>query len=228
MNWLFKEEPTHYGYDDFVKDGRTRWSGVRNPLAQKHLRSVKKGDRVFYYHTGDEKAIVGINPGLRSAATGHHFAGYSNRFWKLLRESNLVPGPVTFLDDGRLSEWGLGITNLVPRASRGIDELCPGEYQAGRRALFRKVARYRPEVLALVGVTLYRTLFVNGESDRRLSGPLRLGLQPEVVSGARLFVLPNPSGRNAHYSYDEMLDAFVALRRYLASHSRRRRTLPVI
>ena len=172
--------------------------------------------------------FVGINPGLRSAATGHHFAGYSNRFWKLLRESNLVPGPVTFLDDGRLSEWGLGITNLVPRASRGIDELRPGEYQAGRRALFRKVARYRPEVLALVGVTLYRTLFVNGESDRRLSGPLRLGLQPEVVSGARLFVLPNPSGRNAHYSYDEMLDAFVALRRYLASHSRRGRTLPVI
>jgi predicted RNA-binding protein with PUA-like domain len=65
MNWLFKEEPTHYGYDDFVKDGRARWSGVRNPLAQKHLRSVKKGDRVFYYHTGDEKAIVGI----ASAAT---------------------------------------------------------------------------------------------------------------------------------------------------------------
>ncbi len=65
MNWLFKEEPTHYGYDDFVKDGRARWSGVRNPVAQKHLRSVKKGDLVFYYHTGDEKAIVGI----ASAAT---------------------------------------------------------------------------------------------------------------------------------------------------------------
>ena len=60
MNWLFKEEPTHYSYDDFVKDGRTRWSGVRNPLAQKYLRSVKKGDLVFYYHTGDEKAIVGV------------------------------------------------------------------------------------------------------------------------------------------------------------------------
>jgi len=60
MNWLFKEEPTHYSFDDLVRDGKTSWSGVKNPLAQKHLRSVKKGDRVFYYHTGDEKAVVGI------------------------------------------------------------------------------------------------------------------------------------------------------------------------
>jgi predicted RNA-binding protein with PUA-like domain len=60
MNWLFKEEPTHYSYDDLVSEGKTSWSGVRNPLAQKHLRSVKKGDRIFYYHTGDEKAVVAI------------------------------------------------------------------------------------------------------------------------------------------------------------------------
>src|SRR5262245_20377675 len=60
MNWLFKEEPTHYGFDAFVKDKKTVWSGVKNPVAQKHLRSVRKGDRVFYYHTGDEKAVVGI------------------------------------------------------------------------------------------------------------------------------------------------------------------------
>jgi len=60
MNWLFKEEPTHYSYDDLARDGKTSWSGVKNPLAQKHLRSVKKGDRIFYYHTGDEKAVVAI------------------------------------------------------------------------------------------------------------------------------------------------------------------------
>jgi predicted RNA-binding protein with PUA-like domain len=60
MNWLFKEEPTHYSFDELVKDGTTVWSGVKNPLAQKHLRSVKRGDRIFYYHTGDEKAVVGI------------------------------------------------------------------------------------------------------------------------------------------------------------------------
>src|SRR5262245_11158556 len=67
MNWLFKEEPTHYNFDDFVKDGKTVWSGVKNPLAQKHLRSVKKGDRVFYYHTGDERAIVGIAKAVADA-----------------------------------------------------------------------------------------------------------------------------------------------------------------
>jgi predicted RNA-binding protein with PUA-like domain len=60
MNWLFKEEPTHYSYDDLVRDGKTSWSGVRNAVAQKHLRGVKKGDRIFYYHTGDEKAVVAI------------------------------------------------------------------------------------------------------------------------------------------------------------------------
>src|SRR3954452_17009832 len=67
MNWLFKEEPTHYSYDDLVKDKRTVWSGVRNPLAQKHLRSVRKGDRIFYYHTGDEKAVVGVAKALGDA-----------------------------------------------------------------------------------------------------------------------------------------------------------------
>src|SRR6476620_1304312 len=67
MNWLFKEEPTHYNYDELVRDGKTTWTGVRNPLAQKHLRSVKKGDQIFYYHTGDEKAVVGVAKALGDA-----------------------------------------------------------------------------------------------------------------------------------------------------------------
>ncbi len=67
MNWLFKEEPTHYSYDDFASDGKTVWSGVKNPVAQKHLHAVRKGDRIFYYHTGDEKAIVGIARALGDA-----------------------------------------------------------------------------------------------------------------------------------------------------------------
>jgi predicted RNA-binding protein with PUA-like domain len=67
MNWLFKEEPTHYGFDAFARDGRAVWSGVRNPLAQKHLRAVKKGDRIFYYHTGNERAVVGIARALGDA-----------------------------------------------------------------------------------------------------------------------------------------------------------------
>jgi predicted RNA-binding protein with PUA-like domain len=67
MNWLFKEEPSHYGFDALVKDKQTVWSGVKNPLAQKHLHAVKKGDRIFYYHTGDEKAVVGIAKALGNA-----------------------------------------------------------------------------------------------------------------------------------------------------------------
>src|SRR5262245_39323970 len=67
MNWLFKEEPTHYGYDAFVADGKTVWSGLRNPVAQRHLHGVKKGDRIFYYHTGDEKSVVGIAKALGDA-----------------------------------------------------------------------------------------------------------------------------------------------------------------
>ena len=69
MNWLFKEEPTHYSFDDLAKDGKTVWSGVKNPLAQKHLHAVKKGDRIFYYHTGDEKAVVAIAKALGNAYT---------------------------------------------------------------------------------------------------------------------------------------------------------------
>ncbi len=67
MNWLFKEEPTHYSYDDLVRDGKTSWTGVKNPLAQKHLRAVKKGDQIFFYHTGDEKAVVGIAKAVGNA-----------------------------------------------------------------------------------------------------------------------------------------------------------------
>jgi predicted RNA-binding protein with PUA-like domain len=67
MNWLVKEEPTHYSYDDLVRDGKTSWTGVRNPLAQKHLRGIKKGDRIFFYHTGDEKSVVGIAKAIGDA-----------------------------------------------------------------------------------------------------------------------------------------------------------------
>jgi TDG/mug DNA glycosylase family protein len=150
--------------------------------------------------------LVGINPGIRSATIGHHFAGYSNRFWKLLFESGLVPEPISTEDDRRLPEWGFGITNLVARPTPGIDTLRRGEYTTGARTLGRKVRRWKPAVVAFVGVTLFRMVF-----GRRPGAPLALGLQPELFEGARLFVLPNPSGRNANFSYREMLDAFRSL-----------------
>jgi len=155
--------------------------------------------------------FVGINPGVRSSLTGHHFAGYSNRFWKLLSESRLVPEPIGYADDRRLPEWGFGITNLVPRPTPGIDTLAPGEYVAGARVLRRKIRRVRPPIVAFVGVTLFRAVFGKRPGER-----IRLGLQPERLEGSAVFVLPNPSGRNANFSYAEMLAAFTTLRRHLA------------
>jgi TDG/mug DNA glycosylase family protein len=152
--------------------------------------------------------FVGINPGIRSSTTGHHFAGYSNRFWKLLHESGLVPEPIGYLDDRRLPEWGFGITNLIPRPTPGIDTLRPEEYVAGTRTLRRKVRRLKPDLVAFVGVTLFRAVF-----GRRSGETIAPGLQAERLEGARVFVLPNPSGRNAHFSYEMMLDAFKSLKR---------------
>ena len=154
--------------------------------------------------------LVGINPGVRSSQLGHHFAGPSNRFWKLLYESRLVPEPIGFADDHRLPEWGFGMTNLIPRPTPGIDTLRPEEYVAGARVLRRKIRRLKPEVVAFIGVTLFRSVF-----DRRAGQPVSLGLQVERLEGSRVFVLPNPSGRNANFSYGEMLDAFARLRRAL-------------
>lgn len=154
--------------------------------------------------------LVGINPGVTSARTGHHFAGPSNRFWKLLYASGLVPEPITHLDDGRLSEWGLGVTNVVARPSPGIDDLRPHEYIEGWHELERKIDRFRPEIVAFVGVTIYRSLLKVLGAERVAS--IQPGFQPATVHGARIFVLPNPSGRNANYTYDEMLAAFRALR----------------
>ena len=166
--------------------------------------------------------LVGINPGVRSSLTGHHFAGYSNRFWKLLYDSRLVPEPIGYADDRRLPEWGLGITNLVPRPTPGIDTLGPEEYAAGARVLRRKIRRVKPPIVAFIGVTLFRAVF-----GRRAGEPVRLGLQCERLEGAAVFVLPNPSGRNANFSYAQMLAAFRALRRYAipncaSSRTRRR------
>jgi TDG/mug DNA glycosylase family protein len=151
--------------------------------------------------------FVGINPGVRSALTGHHFAGFSNRFWNLLFESGLVPERLRAEHDRRLPEWGYGVTNLVARPSPGIDTLTRDEYLAGVGVLRRKVRRWQPKVVAFVGVTLYRAIF-------EVRGAVKLGLQRERLEGARVFVLPNPSGRNANYSYRQMLTAFTALRRF--------------
>jgi double-stranded uracil-DNA glycosylase len=162
---------------------------------------IKPGVRVLF---------VGINPGIRSSLTGHHFAGFSNRFWNLLFESGLVPERITYQDDDRLPEFGFGITNIVPRPTPGIDTIEPHEYPAGRLRLRRKIRRYRPQIVAMVGVTVFRAMY----PERK--GPVKLGPQPERIGDTEVFVLPNPSGRNANFSYAEMLAAFRKLKRRLA------------
>jgi TDG/mug DNA glycosylase family protein len=155
---------------------------------------------------GVKVLFVGINPGVRSALSGHHFAGPSNNFWKLLFDSGLVPERVTHVDDDRLTEWGYGITNIVARPTPGVSDLSLAELRAGRAALERKVRRYRPEIVALVGITVYRALFPRPGSAKVHPGPT-----DDRIGDALVWVLPNPSGRNAHYSYAEMVKAFRAL-----------------
>lgn len=159
---------------------------------------IKPGVRVLF---------VGINPGVRSAQSGHHFAGFSNRFWNLLFEAKLVPHQITFEDDDRLPEFGFGITNIVPRATPSIDTIVPAEYVAGRLRLRRKILRYRPPIVAMVGVTVFRAMFPERKDA------VKLGPQPERIGDTEVFVLPNPSGRNANFTYAEMRAAFRALRR---------------
>lgn len=197
---------------------------MKVPTPEPEWHDLRLKDRIA---PGGRVLFVGINPGVRSAITGHHFAGYSNRFWKLLNDSGLTPERVTFEHDDRLPEWGLGITNLIARPSPGIDVLRPAEYVEGWKILERKIRRYRPQVVAFVGVTLYRAILPLLEASAACApndAGRVLGCHPMTVHGAALFVLPNPSGRNANFSYAQMLDAFTELRRWLDERDKRSRS----
>ena len=153
--------------------------------------------------------LVGINPGLRSGALGHHFAGRGNPFWRLLHAARLTPVLLDYSEDQRLAEFGIALTNLCPRTTRTAAELSRAEIDRGRAALARKIARWRPAVVAFVGVSLYAMFF------RRATGG-GAGAKPEVVAGARVFVVPNPSGLNASYpGFAHKLVWFKKLRAFL-------------
>jgi TDG/mug DNA glycosylase family protein len=137
--------------------------------------------------------LVGINPGLRSGTVGHHFAGNGNPFWRLLHAARLTPILLPYADDQKLATFGIGLTNLCPRTTRTAAELTRAEIAVGRGALARKIARWQPRVVAFVGVSLYPMVLGRGGPG---GGP---GPKPERISGARVFVVPNPSGLNASY-----------------------------
>ena len=148
--------------------------------------------------------FAGINPGLWSAATGHHFARPGNRFWPALHASGFTPRLLAPEEQDLLLGLGLGITNVAARATARADELTVDELIVGGRALADKVRRHRPAWLAVVGVTAYRTAF-----DVRRA---RVGPQPERIGTTRVWVLPNPSGLNAHWSAAALAGEFARLR----------------
>ncbi|MBV6468953.1 mismatch-specific DNA-glycosylase [Nitrospirales bacterium NOB] len=160
--------------------------------------------------------FVGINPGLRSAALGHHYAGHSNRFWKLLSEARLVPFPLGYEDDRRLPQWGIGLTNLTTRSTAEAKELTEHDYARGRRTLLRNVSRYRSKAVVLLGMGLYAVLFPNEPA----AIGRKPGLQPSKLCGSDVILLPNPSGRNAAYPYRAMLEGFLMLSHYLPKPDR--------
>lgn len=153
---------------------------------------------------GLKALFCGINPSLYSAAVGHHFARPGNRFWPTLHSAGLTPRLLSPFEDRSLLDLGYGITNLVARATVAADELSAGELVAGGRILEEKVRGHRPAFVAFLGITAYRAAFGR---PRAAMGP-----QPEAISGACLWVLPNPSGLNAHYQMPALTGLFAALK----------------
>jgi TDG/mug DNA glycosylase family protein len=148
--------------------------------------------------------FAGINPGLYSAATGYHFARPGNRFWPALYAAGFTDRVLRPQEQEDLLPLGLGITNVVARATAHADELSPAEIRAGGRVLTAKVARLAPQWLAIVGITVYRTAFGRPRATT--------GRQEQTVGGAQVWVLPNPSGLNAFWTTPKLVEAFRDLR----------------
>jgi TDG/mug DNA glycosylase family protein len=149
--------------------------------------------------------FCGINPGLMSAETGHHFARPGNRFWPALHLSGFTPRQLKPAEQTELLTYRLGITNVVDRPSARADELTRAEYVAGGENLAEKVLHYQPEWLAVVGVTAYRDAFAERTA--------RMGKQDRMIGDTRVWILPNPSGLNAHYTLPKLADTFAELER---------------
>jgi double-stranded uracil-DNA glycosylase len=148
--------------------------------------------------------FCGINPGLYTAAIGHHFGRPGNRFWPALYQAGFTPRLLKPYEECDLLEWGYGITNIVNKATVGEGELSRDDLAKGGRRLIRLIQEYRPQFFALLGIGAYRTAFGKPKAS--------LGRQDETIDGAILWVLPNPSGLNAHYQLEDLAALFSALR----------------
>ncbi|UCA50395.1 G/U mismatch-specific DNA glycosylase [Streptomyces sp. WA6-1-16] len=164
--------------------------------------------------------FCGINPSLTTAVTGHHFAHPGNRFWPVLHRSGFTPRRLRPAEQGELLGLGLGITNVVARATARADELDAEEFRQGGADLTAKVERLAPQWLAVVGITAYRTAF----GDPRA----RIGPQVRTIGGARVWALPNPSGLNAHWTVQTMAEEYARLRQAVTDRSPADRSAPDI
>ncbi len=177
----------------------TPWKPTREQLlaaTEKTVRDVIAPDlRVLF---------CGINPGLYTAAVGHHFARPGNRFWPALYAAGFTDRLLSAFDERELLKSGYGITNVVMRATASADQLTKDEIVAGGGLLRAKVLRYRPQVLAVLGVGAYRLAFNQPKA--------KIGRQDEMIGGTLLWVLPNPSGLNANYQAPDLARLFRELK----------------
>lgn len=139
-----------------------------------------------YLRRGMKLVLIGCNPGERSARVGHYYAGRGNQFWPLLYASGVIPEPIGYEDDKRLIEFGIGLTDLVKRPSRGIDDIERAEFAEGRVLLAQKLEEHRPQMVAFVGKMTY---------EKFAGRTCKLGLQKDTIYGAQVFVLPSTSGQ---------------------------------
>ena len=181
--------------------------------AEGHLRPTREELRAAVHKTvadviapGLKILFCGINPGLYTAAIGHHFGRPGNRFWPALALGGFTPRTLSPYDERELRPLGYGITTLGARATATADELNPSELRAGRATLEARILEFQPVYMAVLGVGAYRTAFERPKA--------KMGLQPESIGTTRLWVLPNPSGLNAHYSLVELGELFKELRVY--------------
>jgi thymine-DNA glycosylase len=160
-----------------------------------------------YLRPGLDLVIVGINPGTRSWAEGHHYAGPGNHFWPLLHESGLVTEPLTWRDEARIFEWNIGLTNMVSRTSPSVTDLSLDELRSGAAKLRRKLERYGPRVVCFNGKRIFEVFAGRGAT---------FGVQPERIDGAAVYVMPSTSARTAAYQRKDKLRFFIALRELVA------------
>lgn len=148
--------------------------------------------------------FVGINPGIYTAAVGHHFAHPANRFWKALHDSGFTPRLLSPFENDELIKYGYGITNIVERPTLRASELSREELERGWKKLTKKVRKYRPEWIAICGLDAYRTLF---------NKKAVIGEQPDKIGSTGIWVLPNPSGLNASFTPKRLAAVFSELKR---------------